>query len=70
MTDLKSRLIGGSRNIDMTQGDIFLHLLRFALPLLAGNIFQQLYNTVDTWIRRKLRGRCGVFRGGLLDTCY
>lgn len=50
MTDLKSRLIGGSRNIDMTQGDIFLHLLRFALPLLAGNIFQQLYNTVDTWI--------------------
>lgn len=50
MTDLKSRLMGASRNIDMTQGDIFSHLLKFALPLLVGNIFQQLYNTVDTWI--------------------
>ena len=24
--------------------------LFFALPLLAGNLFQQLYNTVDTWV--------------------
>ena len=35
---------------DMTQGSVFGHLLRFSLPLLAGNIFQQLYNTVDTWV--------------------
>lgn len=34
----------------MTQGNIFMHLLTFALPLLAGNIFQQFYNTVDTWV--------------------
>lgn len=34
----------------MTQGSIFWHLLTFALPLLVGNIFQQLYNTVDTWV--------------------
>ncbi len=34
----------------MTQGSVFRHLLWFALPLLAGNIFQQLYNTVDTWV--------------------
>ena len=37
-------------DVDMTEGDIFRHLLKFAFPLLVGNIFQQLYNTVDTWV--------------------
>ncbi len=37
-------------DVDMTQGRVFSHLLRFALPLLVGNVFQQLYNTVDTWV--------------------
>jgi putative MATE family efflux protein len=36
--------------VDMTQGNVARHLIAFALPLLAGNIFQQLYNTVDTWV--------------------
>ncbi len=35
---------------DMTEGSIVRHILIFALPLLAGNIFQQLYNTVDMWV--------------------
>ena len=38
------------RDVDMTQGSITKHIIMFALPLLAGNIFQQLYNTVDTWV--------------------
>ena len=33
---------------DMTQGTIWVHLIKFAFPLLMGNIFQQLYNTVDS----------------------
>jgi putative MATE family efflux protein len=36
---------GGTR--DMTQGPILGQLLLFALPLLFGNIFQMMYNTVD-----------------------
>lgn len=36
--------------VDMTQGSIFRHILLFALPLLVGNLFQQLYNMVDTWV--------------------
>ncbi len=32
----------------MTQGTIWKQLVLFALPLLAGNLFQQLYNTVDS----------------------
>lgn len=31
----------------MTQGVEWKHLLKFALPLMAGNALQQLYNTVD-----------------------
>ena len=34
----------------MTQGNVVRHLILFALPLLMGNLFQQLYNTVDTWV--------------------
>ena len=33
---------------DMTEGTIWKHLINFAFPLFIGNIFQQLYNTVDS----------------------
>ena len=33
---------------DMTEGTIWKHLISFAFPLFIGNIFQQLYNTVDS----------------------
>lgn len=36
------------RDTDMTEGNIARLLINFALPLLIGNIFQQLYNTVDS----------------------
>jgi putative MATE family efflux protein len=36
--------------MDMTQGSIRKELILFAIPLLAGNIFQQLYNTIDSII--------------------
>ncbi len=38
------------KDVDMTQGDILKHIISFAFPLLMGNIFQQLYNMVDTWV--------------------
>lgn len=38
------------REVRMTEGSIIRHLFRFAVPLLIGNIFQQMYNTVDTWV--------------------
>lgn len=41
---------GRRHDVDMTQGSVFRHLLFFALPLLAGNLFQQFYNTVDAWV--------------------
>lgn len=36
--------------IDMTQGRPLSLIVRFALPLLIGNAFQQLYNMVDSWV--------------------
>ena len=38
------------KDVDMTTGNITHHIISFALPLLIGNLFQQLYNTVDTWV--------------------
>lgn len=35
---------------NLTQGSITGNLIRFTLPLIAGNIFQQFYNLADTWI--------------------
>ena len=44
-------LFGGRRrDVNMTEGGIMGNLLRFAFPLLLGNLFQQLYNMVDTWV--------------------
>ena len=40
----------GKQDVDMTHGNILHHIIGFALPLLMGNLFQQLYNTVDTWV--------------------
>lgn len=37
-------------DVNMTEGSIIHHLVAFAAPLLVGNIFQQFYNTVDTWV--------------------
>lgn len=36
--------------VDMTEGDPVSNLIRFAIPMLIGNIAQQLYNTVDSII--------------------
>ena len=41
----------------MTSGNIYGLLIRFAVPLLLGNLFQQLYNTVDTWVMGNYVGK-------------
>lgn len=39
-----------NKNIDMTRGKPLRLLISFALPLMLGNVFQQLYTVVDTAI--------------------
>lgn len=38
------------QKIDLTQGPIFRQLVRFSLPMIGGNLLQQVYNLVDTLI--------------------
>ena len=35
---------------DMLKGNIFWSILWFSVPLLIGNLFQQFYNTVDSYV--------------------
>lgn len=45
-----ARTVSKRKDVDMTVGSISGNIIKFALPLLAGNLFQQLYNMVDTWV--------------------
>lgn len=44
-------------NKNMTEGKELNHIVLFTLPLLAGNLFQQLYNVVDSIIVGKYLGK-------------
>ena len=50
MENVKKHRFFAKKDVDMTEGNIFNHIFVFALPLLIGNLFQQFYNTVDTWV--------------------
>ena len=45
------------QSVDMTQGSISGHLIRFAVPMLIGQVFQQLYNTVDSVVVGQFVGK-------------
>ena len=46
--------------MDMTRGNSYSLLLRFSLPLLLGNLFQQLYNTVDSMVVGNMVGKTAL----------
>ena len=39
-----------SSGSSLTEGSIWKSMLLFALPVFLGNVFQQLYNTFDSWV--------------------
>ena len=46
----EQKLIRAQENRDLTSGNITRKIILFALPIIAGNLFQQLYNVVDSWV--------------------
>lgn len=48
--------MNNSANLDLTEGKITTKLWAFAIPLMLGNVLQQLYNLVDTWVVGKYIG--------------
>ena len=65
------------KSTSMTEGSIWRQLIRFAVPLILGNLFQQLYNTVDSIIVGNYIGKhalaavgaCGALIDLLLAFC-
>ncbi|MGN0965233.1 MAG: MATE family efflux transporter [Dysosmobacter sp.] len=53
-------MAGLSKSTDMTHGSIWKHLALFAVPLLLGNLFQQLYNTVDSIVLGNFVGKSAL----------
>ena len=45
---------------DLTRGSISRSLILFALPMIAGNLLQQLYNIVDTWVVGRFLGNVAL----------
>lgn len=41
---------------DLTRGSISVNMILFALPLMCGNLLQQMYNVADTWVVGRFLG--------------
>ena len=46
--------------VDMRQGDPVKQIIRFSIPMLLGNLFQQLYNAVDTAVVGRFAGETAL----------
>lgn len=57
-------------DVDLIHGPIFQSLMIFALPLLVSNIFQQLYNTVDTMVVGNYLGDISLAAIGACTSIY
>ena len=59
-----------SMNVDLMHGPIFKNLLLFMLPIFISNLFQQLYNTVDTMIVGNVLGDTALAAIGSCGAIY
>ena len=57
-------------NVDLMHGPIFRSLVLFMLPILISNLFQQLYNTVDTMIVGNVLGDTALAAIGSCGSIY
>ena len=60
MNAIKKWFSSGSGAHNMTEGNIYKLMLGFALPIFISQVFQQLYNTADTFIVGKFLGTEGL----------
>lgn len=51
---------GKNKEVLMTEGNIARQLLFFSIPLIIGNLFQQLYNTVDSVVVGQYVGKAAL----------
>ena len=51
--------------VNMTEGGIFRHLIRYSVPLILGNLFQLTYNAVDSIIAGRFIGKEALAAAGM-----
>ncbi|MDD3334899.1 MAG: MATE family efflux transporter, partial [Eubacteriales bacterium] len=61
---------GRTQTTDMTQGNALRHILTFAVPLLIGTVFQQLYSFFDTMIAGRNLGDHAIAAIGASGAIY
>ena len=59
-----------NRSIDMLHGPIFKGIVLFAIPILISSIFQQFYNTMDTFIVGKFLGDHSLAAIGSVNSVF
>ena len=58
---------GGVNTVSMTTGSSFRHMICFALPLMIGNAFQQVYTLTDTAVVGQVLGMAALSALGACD---
>ena len=51
--------------VNMTEGKITNHLVRYSVPLILGNLFQLTYNAVDSIIAGRFIGKQALAAEGI-----
>ena len=54
---MQEKILKKSSHIDLIEGNIVAGLVRFAIPLMIGNLLQQFYNIADTLIVGRFLGK-------------
>ena len=66
---MEGKKMNNSQNKNLlTEGSIWKKLMGFAFPLFLGNLFQQLYNMVDTMVVGKFVGEDAVAATLILES--
>ena len=65
---MASKTNTAAKNRDMTEGVIWKSILLFSLPLIGGNLLQQLYNTADSLIVGQFVGDAALASVGMSGT--
>ena len=56
-------------NTDLTEGKVWKVIVRFAVPLLVGNLLQQFYNITDSIIVGQFLGFCEAWASLFAQCC-
>ena len=66
----KEQRVTTGRTLDMTSGAILPMILAFAVPMFIGNVFQQVYNMVDTMVAGYRLGDSAIAAIGATSSLY